>query len=310
MKHVAFVTYVDAPDLTVDDAHAARALSGLGVQVDAVAWDDPDADWAAYDAVVLRSTWDYHTRLADFLAWLDDMRALGIRVFNPPDVVRWNAHKQYLLDLQRRGAAIVPTAFVARDRAADLAWILDQHGWTKAVVKPAVSASARNTWLTDRSTAARDQAKLAGMMLDSDVLVQGFLPEVVREGELSFVFFDKRFSHCVQKRPRQGEFRTQPEFGGRSEPVSPGAGLVARARAVLELIPRPLLYARVDGVLRGGEFLLMELELIEPELLLSYAPGAPDAFASALHAQLVRSIGAPSPAGHLPKPAADDVLDA
>lgn len=308
MKSVAFVTYSGSPGLTGDDALAARALADLGVTVDAVAWDEPGTAWEQYDAAVLRSTWDYHTRLDDFLAWLDDIRAAEARVLNPPDVVRWNCHKRYLLDLQRRGVPIVPTAFVARDRTADLAWILDQHGWNKAVIKPAVSASARNTWMTDRSTAGRDQAKLAGMMLDSDVLVQGFLPEVIREGEFSLIFFDKRFSHCVQKKPRQGDFRTQPEFGGRGALITPVPRLIAQAQAVLDLVPRPLLYARVDGVVRDGVLLLMELELIEPDLLLSYAPAAPQAFASAIHSAIERAITAPGSAAALlgSPPAADD----
>jgi len=296
MKTVAFVTYNELPDLNSDDLLAIPELRKLGIQVEPACWDDPSADWAAFDAVVLRSTWDYHKRIARFGEWLQELADVGAKVFNPLDVIRWNTDKRYLIDLHRRQVQIVPTALITRDRAADLPWILESNGWNKAVIKPAISASSHNTWISDHSTAQRDQTKFVSQLLEGDVLVQAFMQEVIREGEYSLVFFNKQFSHAVLKKPRAGDFRTQEIYGGRNTRVVPDPALIAQAQGILSVLPRPLLYARVDGVARGGQFYLMELELIEPDLGLAFSPTAPAAFASAIAQSIQRSLQDKRPA--------------
>lgn len=297
MKTVAFVTYSELPRLNSDDLLAIPEMRKLGMAVEPVCWDDPSADWRDYDAVVLRSTWDYHKRIARFNEWLQTLADDGVTVFNPLDVIRWNSDKRYLIDLQRRQVEIVPTALITRERAADLPWILESQGWHKAVVKPAISASSHNTWITEQSTAPRDQAKLVAQLLEGDVLVQAFMPEVIREGEYSLVFFNKQYSHAVLKKPRAGDFRTN--VGGKNTAAQPAPALIAQAQKILDLLPRPLLYARVDGISRGGQFVLMELELIEPDLGLAFSKTAPAAFAAAIAQSIQRSLSAEHPAALL-----------
>lgn len=200
-------------------------------------WDDPDADWRSFDAIVIRSTWDYHKRFGEFHAWLDRME--GLPLWNPPAVLRWNTHKSYLLDLQARGIAIVPTLLVPRGQGF--------------IVKPAVSATA---FRTERHET------------DCDVLVQPFVPEVVTDGELSFVFLGRRFSHAVRKRAASGDFRVQTEFGGSAEPFAPAPELIEQASHIASMLGEKWLYARIDCVVRDGRLLLMELEATEPSLFL------------------------------------------
>ena len=115
-----------------------------------------------------------------------------------------------------------------------------------------------------------------------DCLVQPFVPEVQDPGEWSLIFLDGVFSHAVVKRPAAGDFRVQEEFGGTRHPADAPPELVAQAERVLALAGERTLYARVDGVVRGGLFQLLELELVEPSLFLDVVPAAAERFADAV----------------------------
>lgn len=275
---IALVTYRELPDLHPDD-HALRdALRALDARVRAVCWDQPEVDWAAFDAVVLRSCWDYYLRFAEFRRWLDLVERSGARLWNPASVVRWNYDKIYLADLTGDGVLLPGTEWLAQGAGdpPDLAAILDARGWDRAVVKPRVSASAHETWLTDRGRAAADQPRLAHLVAGGGVLVQEFIPEIVTAGESSLVYVAGEFSHAVRKRAAAGEFRVQERFGGRFEPATAGAAALEAGARALARVPGSWLYARVDGVEReaDGTFVVMELEVFEPTLFLKESPDA------------------------------------
>jgi hypothetical protein len=283
----ALVTYPKLPDLSPDDHPLRDALQALGASVHAVSWDDPAVAWASFDAVVLRSCWDYHLRFAEFRGWLDRLEAGGVRLWNPPGVVRWNYDKTYLRDLAGDGVVLPGTEWLAPGDAPDLVRLLGARGWDQAVVKPQVSASAYETWLTDRHRGATDQPRLAHLLQTGGVLVQEFVPEVMTAGELSLVYIAGAFSHAVRKRAGAGEFRVQERFGGWAEPATAGAAALEAGSRALARVPGPWLYARVDGVERdGGErFLVMELEVFEPQLFLEFSPPAARRLAEAILAR-------------------------
>src|SRR6266540_1929930 len=191
-------------------------------------------------------------------------------VWNPPAILRWNSHKGYLRDLAARGVPVVPTRWLARGTPVELAQLLRDVGWSDAVVKPAVSASAHGTWRTSFETAGADQRRLDELLRSGDVMVQPFMSEVRDAGEWSILFLGGRFSHAVLKRPGAGagDYRVQLEFGGTAATMVPPDTLLADAEAVMAAVPGDPLYARVDGVERDGRLVLMELELIEPHLFL------------------------------------------
>jgi hypothetical protein len=238
--------------------------------------------WGDFDRLVLRSCWDYHKRPDEFLAWLALLEAQGAPLWNPPRLVRANAHKSYLRALESAGVPVLPTAWLPRGAAADLRALLEERGWPEAVVKPAVSASAYGTWRTGVSRASEDQRALDDLLSRADVLVQPLAPEVARDGEWSLVFFGGSYSHAVLKRPGAGDFRVQSELGGTETTLEPAPSLLAQARAVASKIDGPWLYARVDGIDRAGVFTLFELELIEPFLYLGRHPQAAARFAEAI----------------------------
>jgi len=107
---VAFATSEQVAHLTSDDRLLVDALTEHGVWAEAAVWNEAAVDWEMYAAVVIRSTWDYHLRLDEFLAWLDRLERLNVKVFNAPSLVRWNSEKGYLRDLADRGIPIVPRA--------------------------------------------------------------------------------------------------------------------------------------------------------------------------------------------------------
>ena len=281
-KPIAFATDAEWPQLTPDDQLAQAALAQLGVEAAPALWD-AQLDWAQFQAVFIRSTWDYHVRPDEFTAWLARLEALQVPVWNPPAVIGWNMNKAYLVELERKGVRIVPSVWIEQGDTPSFQDVAGERSSPRLVLKPLVSANAYNTWVIENE--ADWQEKLAAIHKDSAAVAQEFMPEVQSEGEWSLLFFDGEFSHAVLKTPKAGDFRTQMNYGAVSRLASPDAALVAQARAVLDAV-EPVLYARVDGVVRGGQLYLMELELIEPHLFLEYGPGAPQRFARAVQSRL------------------------
>jgi glutathione synthase/RimK-type ligase-like ATP-grasp enzyme len=288
MPSVAFATYDQQPGVAADDALAAHVLALAGATVTAAVWDDPGVDWRAFDAVVIRSTWDYPFKAGRFERWLRSLAASGARLWNPPGPVLWNTNKRYLLDLVGRGVNAVPTEYLTAGDRPDLKAVLERRGWDEAVVKPAVAVGSHGAWRTSRATAEADRPRFAGQLGARDVLVQPFLPEVTSRGEWSLVFLGGEYSHAVLKRPARGDFRVQEHLGGSSAPAEADQALIDQGLSALAAVGQPLLYARVDGVERDGQLVLTELEIIEPSLFLGLTPGAGQRFAEAI-LQLLRA---------------------
>lgn len=279
---VALVTSAELPSLYGDERALPSAFAAAGVDAAPVVWSDPDVAWSRYDAVVIRSTWDYFQRIDEFVAWLDRLERERVRLYNPVPLVRWNFDKRYLAELAARGVRIVPTRFFDAGARVDLAALLREAGWSEAIVKPAVSGGAWRTHRFGAAEAAAVQRQLDEILRGSGALVQPFLDEIPRVGEHSLFFFGGRFSHAVVKTPASGDFRVQAQFGGTHRAIEPPAEMLAAARAVLDLLPAPALYARIDGVERDGRFELMEVEVIEPYLFLPGSPGAIDRYVDAV----------------------------
>ena len=279
---IAFVTCAHLPAVHGDDQLVVDALERRGFEVTAAAWNDPRVDWRLFASVVIRAAWDYHLDEAGYAAWLRQCAMQQVRLWNPAAAVLANLDKRYLRDLAAAGVEIVPIAYVQRGASQSLRTLLERRQWTRAVVKPAVSASAYGTWRTSLATADTDQAKFDEDAARRSLLVQPFADEIVESGEWSVVFFDGEYSHAVLKKPASGDFRVQEELGGRAEPRDPPLAIVEQTRQLLARAAGPLLYVRVDGIERDGRFLLMELEINEPFLYLGSSSTAAERFADAI----------------------------
>lgn len=275
---ITLATCATWPALSPSDQCLAEALRARRQRVMAAPWNGPFEPFADATAVVIRSTWDYHEAPDAYLAWL--ARLDPGRTFNEPSLIRWNVSKTHVLDLARRGAS-VPRSMEAAAEPASVAHALDALGLREGVIKPLIGASGFGVERITRETLSADLARARSTKALDRVLVQEFIPEI-RDGERAGVFFDGAFSHALHRRPAATEFRINSQYGGTMEATTLCSRTVEAMRAVLALLPRPPLYARVDGVLRDDGFVLMELEVNEPALGLHLAPGSADRFADAL----------------------------
>ena len=279
-KRVALISWNGLPHGAESERLVLPHLTSAGVDARFVDWRDPALDITQFDLAVLRTCWDYHLRIAEFLNWLQ-RTACTVPMLNTLETVLWNYSKFYLQKLEAQGIEIAPTVFVADGSlsAGDRERVL---GWQKVVAKPAVSATAYNMWMTDSDRFL--QGNEAAQKMQGPYLVQQFVPEVVTNGEISFIYIDGSYSHAVLKRAATGEFRVQRDFGGSAEPFHPSAALLEQANGIAAAVShvRDSLYCRIDAVERDGRLLLMELELIEPELFLGLADGAAENFAAAI----------------------------
>jgi hypothetical protein len=290
---LALVTCAAMPGAYPDDAHLVASLQALGIEPVSCIWTDPAVDWSRFDAVLIRTPWDYFQRYDEWRQWLD---ALPVPTINPAPLLRWNADKRYLLELQAQGVPIIPMRVAT---GLELPALLAGLDGRDVVLKPTVSGGA---WHTVRGVVGTPAfaAAVAQLPAELDYLVQDFVPEIVAEGEWSLLFFDGRYSHAVLKRPSGGDYRVQSQHGGSVEPVEPPAELIDSARQVLDAtralgFDEPA-YARVDGVVCRGQrpllrFHLMELEVIEPALFLAGRPDAAERFAANLYERLVGAAG-------------------
>ncbi|RNI32951.1 hypothetical protein EFA69_00575 [Rufibacter immobilis] len=251
-----------------EDGLLIQYLSSKGLDITPEVWDNPAVNWEKYDLALFKSPWDYFDKFPAFRAWLDRIEALGLRTLNPISTIRWNADKHYLLEVAQAGLPVVPTALLKKGTRVHLEGYFTQFSTTKLIIKPSVSGGAKNTFIVTQDEAKAVVPRLEELLADEDFLVQPFMPQIQEEGEWSFLFFNGKYSHCLLKSAKSGDFRVQHFFGGTIHPQPAPAHLLPQAQKLVDQFARGCLYARVDGVAVGEELQLMELELIEPFLFL------------------------------------------
>lgn len=303
MPRIAFVTAIASAALDDDMPLLLAACDRLGLQADVRAWDDFTVSWSRYDAVILRSPWDYHTRLEEFLCWCERVDRVT-QLLNPLSTLRWNTDKHYLSDLDAAGIPVVPTRFVEPDAEPlpALQACLDAFpDAAECVVKPTVSAGSCDTqrYRRDQVFAA---ANHVGRLLDAgrSVMLQPYLDVVDTHGETALLYFDGCFSHALRKaallRPNEAP-ADHTQLADAIAVREPDADELRLAEAVLEILKTRAdglpLYARID-LLRdaAGRPQLLELELTEPSLFFAHVPEAADRFAAVLSHRI--DAGAPS----------------
>lgn len=265
-----------------EDAYLTEAFQALGAETMRVDWADAVVDWAAFDAILIRQTWDYFERFDEFSIWLDRVESLT-RVFNPVPVMRWNADKRYLPELSNAGVATVPTQVIGRQHTVPgLAELMDQYGYATAVIKPAVSGAGRETWRIARQQASEHETRWQRLVAQEDMLLQPFMPAIVESGEVSLIVIAGQVTHAVRKIAAPGEFRVQDDHGGTVHAHAPTAVEIALAEQAIAAVQGEVSYARVDLVESPAGPLVMELELIEPELFFRQAPESAEHLALAV----------------------------
>ena len=294
MPLIAIATCEDLPDLDADERLLPEALAAAGAEVEVVVWSDPAVVWRRYDAVIIRSTWDYTDDVHAFVEWALRVGSIT-RLLNPAEVVAWNVNKKYLAELADAGVPIVPTMFLSpAERNATVAM---PETYTEVVVKPTISAGSRNTARYVVPESLQAAAEHVDRLLDEDrvVMVQPYMDAVDTVGETGLVFIGGEFSHAIRK----GQMLHRDKPGAMVDDLYVVEDISARDAAAAELelayaalaaVPggaEQLLYARVDVVLdEEGNPILLELELTEPSLFFQHEPEAAGRLAAAILARV------------------------
>ncbi len=272
-KKIAILTFTRSAELCVDRQYLEQLFAQENLVYEEVIWDTPNVDWKEYDAVLIRSTCDYFEDKYDqFIKTLKHIEKLGIPLFNPTSIVSWNSKKSYLGDLKARGINVLETILTNIGQTKNLALPMQENNWHECVVKPVISAAAYKTFRVKLADAATFDLS-AHFGPHELFLIQPFAQEIIDEGEWSFIFFDKKFSHAMLSNPKPGDFRVQFFHGGYLQKVTPEPWMLQEAQRILEATGHEkILYARVDTIRRGKKLFLMELEMIEPYLYFDYYP--------------------------------------
>lgn len=273
MKSVALVTYSKEPNLFESDLVLENALKVSGLSVYAVPWDDRKIDWKKFDVLILRSCWNYHEKINDFLKWLKKLENDGIKIFNPFSIVRWNYHKKYLLELEKKGVLIIPTMVINQHQKLNIEEVINK-GWQEVVIKPAIGASAYKVYKEEVNNKRTLKERVEKIQQTTDVIIQPLIEEIKEKGELSYIYINGEFSHSILKKPKKGEFRSNYKYRGKEALIAPDKNLLEQTKAIINKLNFSTLYARVDGIDLDGKFHLMELELIEPYLYFEFFPNA------------------------------------
>jgi len=259
-------TCMNLPEVDVDEAPLMAALAAAGFDARLVAWDDPAADWTSPLPTIIRSTWNYSLHYNAFMAWIG--RISGA-LWNPPDVLRWNSQKRYLLELAARGVAVTPTALVKAGQRADVR--------ERSVIKPEIGGGSLDTRVFEPGDPEID-AHVAHIHQRCAALVQPYVQSVHDYGERSLVWIDGELTHEIRKTPR---FSGDAESVEGPFPIADDEREVATA-ALAPFIGR-ILYGRVDLARdANGRPMVMELELLEPSLFFAKYPPALDRYIAGL----------------------------
>ena len=276
----ALLTINDLSNFQSYDNLIVKPLSDLGWECDFIPWDSASINWDDFDAVIIRSTWDYQQKEKLFFKTLQSIEASSATLYNSLDTVKWNIHKRYLLELERENISIIPTRLYDSFDFEIVSQLFSFFNENKLVIKPCVSANADDTFILEQSKMENLKSVLEGTFSRKDFLVQPFIKNVKSEGEYSLIYFGNRLSHVLIKTPKNGDFRVQEEHGGILKAINkPESSLIDFGNKVMRTIPYQCLYSRVDVVRCSDNYLLMEVELIEPSLYFNMDPKSPQMFA-------------------------------
>ena len=262
-----------------EDGLLIEALNNLGLKTIKKDWNDSNFNWNSTKTAVFRSTWDYFDKFSIFQNWLSQVQNKCVLI-NSYEQIKWNLDKHYLQDLKNWSLPIPKSVFINKMSGTKLKDIATNMKWNHIVVKPTVSGAAKNTFQLKDQEIENFQTKWIRLTNEEDFIVQEFQKNIIKSGEIAVMLFGGKYSHAVLKKAKKGDFRVQDDFGGTVETITPSKEIIDLAeKAIKKLNPTPL-YCRVDVILNNqNKAVIIELELIEPELWFRFKITAADKLA-------------------------------
>ncbi|MFK5854950.1 MAG: hypothetical protein QM503_02390 [Bacteroidota bacterium] len=281
---LAILTSAEMPNLLPYDMDVIELLKIKGVESTIIVWDEiiktRPTELQKYDAILIRTIWDYFLKYDEYLELLNLLEASNVPVFNPIEILRWNANKKYLSELQNEGFDIIPTIFNLNSDKDSFATAISK-GWKKMVLKPVISGNSYHTFVVDSDDETKFNQLIDKHYIDRPFMLQEFIPEI-SNGEISTIYFSNGYSYSVTKVPPVGEYRVQFDYGGVYHFGDVDPTIKKICDRIASRFETKLLYQRVDGVWRDGKFLIMEVELIEPDIYLNLSNQAKNQWVDSL----------------------------
>lgn len=267
---IALLTCANLDQYITYEDHLNKALEKENIQYQWIDWKNAkEIDWVEFDGALIRTTWDYQAHYKEFIEALEYISA-QTKLWNPIDIVKWNSSKDYLNEFINTETPPVPNIKIHPTNISDIESCFEKFNCNIIIIKPFISAGSHDTFRIERDAISKFCDQIFEAAGRKKMMAQPFLENINLEGEFSLHFFDGEFSHAILKTPKEGDFRSQEEFGSNVQSIVPTEEQLHYAKKVLSHIRKKLLYARVDFVRGGKDYYLMELELIEPSLYFNF----------------------------------------
>jgi glutathione synthase/RimK-type ligase-like ATP-grasp enzyme len=265
-----------------EDGLVVDSLREHSLRVNRVSWSDPNFDWSSTRYILFRSTWDYFERAEEWKKWLA-MVGQKTEMINSHETVLWNMDKHYLQDLMLQGINIPQIRYIEIGEQVRLTDLVSAMNEDVVILKPCFSASARHTYKITGPVSTELERTFQELIKVEAMMLQPFQYSVPNQGEVSMMIMGGHFTHAVLKKPKQGDFRVQDDFGGSVTFYEPSKDEIKFAEAAVAACPSAPVYARVDIIEdNDGHLALIEIELIEPELWFRLKPKAAQLLASTI----------------------------
>ena len=256
--------YID--QVLLEDKLLLEELEKKNLRVCKKNWADREFDWRTTKYVIFRTTWDYFEKFDKFFLWIEMTKKKTVFI-NSSEIIKWNIDKHYLRFLQNKGINIAPTTFIEKNNFKSLSKLFIKSKWEKAVLKPAISGAARNTYCITKQNYTDFEDIFNKLIAEESMLLQEYLSDITLNGEISLIMIGGEYTHAVRKIAKKGDFRVQDDHGGKVIKYNAKASEIKFANKCLGACPYKTTYARVDIIYDNKkEPSLSELELIEPEL--------------------------------------------
>lgn len=279
---IGILTCEKIPQLHSDDQKLLEEFRKRQVSVEPVIWSRPH-NWKMYDAIVVRTPWDYARRWEEFKQVATEI-SKSTMMIHSWELIQWNADKTYLQKIGNDQIKQIPTIHYPKFSENNFKASFQELSSQQLVFKPHVGASGVDTFCVDE-TEWEKVATLQGR----EVLAQPLMRSILNKGEYSLIYFDHKFSHAVLKCPKNGEFRVQEEHGGSVKPYLPTESEIQAGEKFLDQQDFKFPYARVDVAIEPSGIYLMELEVIEPELFFRFSTEGEEKFISAIFNHINRN---------------------
>ncbi len=281
-KKVALLSMDNTKGFFTYDKLLIEPMKTFGWDAEEISWRNESINWDDYNAVIVRSTWDYQKDHEKFLDVLEKINNSSAHLENDLELMKWNMNKKYLFDLEQKGVKIVDTLWKSNFNLDEVENSFENFNSEEIIIKPNISANADNTFRLTKAKFVEIKNQLKLIFTNREFMIQPFMKNIIDEGEYSLFFFNGEFSHCVLKKPKEKDFRVQEEHGGKFKSIIPTEQQKTIGKNIIDKLAVLPLYGRTDLVRTAdNDFALMELEAIEPSLYFNMDERSPIRFTKA-----------------------------